>query len=99
MQGLAERRRAGLGVGERDLDERALERERRAQLVRGVGRELALRVEGRLEPAEELVEGVAELGDLVVGPVEREAPVQARGGDLPGGVRDRSQRDAARARR
>ena len=64
----AERVDVCVRIGERDLDQCALERERGAQLVRGVGDELPLRVERGLEAREQLVEGVPELSDLVVGP-------------------------------
>ena len=85
MRGRARGRRAGIEagvrVGERDLDQRSLAGQRRAQLVRGVGDELALGFERRVEPLEQFVEGVAEFLELVLGPVERETLVQARGGD------------------
>ena len=90
--GLAQVVDGRVGVGERDLDQRALERERGAQLVRGVRDELALRVEGGFEPLEQSVEGVAELLELVVGTVEGEAPVQVARRDLARGVGDRAQR-------
>ena len=45
LTGGAQRRGAGGWVGERHLEDRALERERRAQLVRGVRDELALSLE------------------------------------------------------
>ena len=41
-----------------------------AQLVRRVRHEAALRLEGALQPGEQLVEGRAELFQLVVGAVE-----------------------------
>ena len=47
----------GVGVAERELEQGALERERGAQLVGGVGDELPLRVERRLETGEQPVEG------------------------------------------
>ena len=62
---LPERLDRGIGVAERHLGDRALACERRAQLVGGVGHELALRLEGRLETAEQPVEGAAELVELV----------------------------------
>ena len=83
---------AGVGIAERELEQGALERERGAQLVRGVGDELSLRLEGRFEPAEQSVDGGAELLELVVGPVEVEPAVEVAGGDLAGGVGDRAQR-------
>ena len=58
---------AGVRVAERELEQGALERERGAQLVRGVGDELSLRLEGGLEAGEQSVDGAAELLELVVG--------------------------------
>ena len=48
------------------LEMTADDRDRRAQLVAGVGDELALERERLLEPVEHRVEQVPELGDLVV---------------------------------
>ena len=59
--------------------------------MRGVGHELALGDERRFEAPEQLVEGVRELRDLVVGAVEGETLVQARGGDGAGALVDRAQ--------
>ena len=78
---------AGVGIAERELEQGALERERGAQLVRRVGDELSLRVEGRFEAAEQSVEGGAELLELVVGAFEVEPAVEVAGGDLARGVR------------
>ena len=69
-----------------------IRRERRAQLVGGVGDELALERKRALQPAKQLVEGVCELLELVVGAGEVQALVQVGGRDLPGGRRDRAQR-------
>jgi hypothetical protein len=52
-------------------------RQRRAQLVAGVGGEAALALEAVLEPREHLVEGRAETMELVVPTAERQALVQA----------------------
>ena len=60
--------------------------------MRGVGDESPLGFEGSLQPAEQLVEGVAELVKLVVGSLERESLVQVGGGDLAGGGGHRAQR-------
>ena len=49
---------------------------------------MTLRVERRVEPSEEVVEGVPELLQLVLWPVERETLAQVRGGDLSGRTRD-----------
>ena len=82
----------GVGVGEGDLEQRSLAGEGGPQFVRGVGHEVALGLEGRFEPPEEVVEGPAEFGELVVGTVEAEASMQVGGGDLLGGGGDRAQR-------
>jgi hypothetical protein len=60
--------------------------------VRGVRHELALGLEGLLQAAEQGVEGVAELLELVVGSGQGEAPVQVRGRDVLDPGRDRAQR-------
>ena len=83
---------ARVRVAERELEQSALERERRAQLVRRVGDELSLRLEGRFEAAEQSVDGVSELPELVVRPREVEPAVKAARGDLAGGLGDRAQR-------
>ena len=44
------------GIAEGDLEQGPLERERGAQLVRGIGDELSLRLEGGFEPGEQFVE-------------------------------------------
>ena len=80
------------GFGHRHVERGPHSGERCAQLVRGVGDELALERERALEPVEQLVEGVCELLELVVGAGEVQALVQVGGGDLPGGCRDRAQR-------
>ena len=70
-------------------------RERRAQLVRDLGREALFVTEARREPVEQRVERGRELGHLVVRPAEREAIVEValapvRG--LPRHARDRAER-------
>ena len=92
LAGRPERRGVGVGVAERKLEQRPLKRQRRPQLVRGIGDELALRPESTLEPFEQVVERGAELLELVVRPTESEAAVQAGGGDLPRRASDRAQR-------
>ena len=62
----AQRLNARVGVGQRHLRQSLQPGERRAQLVRGVGDELALCLEGRIEPFQQPVERVAELLELVV---------------------------------
>ncbi len=90
--GRAQRFGVGAGVGEGDLKEGAQARERGAQLVGGVGDEVTLSLEGGLQAGEQAVEGVAELGQLVRGLTEIEAPVQVSGGDDLGGGDDGAQR-------
>jgi hypothetical protein len=82
----------GVRVGKRDLGQDALAGQRGAQLVGDVGDELALGGEGGLEPAEQPVEGVRQLLELVVGAVQRQALVKVKGGNMPCGCRDRAQR-------
>ena len=63
----------GVGVGEGDFEQGAQAGEGGAQLVGGVGDEVSLGVEGGFEAGEEVVEGVAEFGELVLWAVEAEA--------------------------
>src|ERR1035437_6383978 len=79
-------------VGEGDLEQGAFPRQRGAQLVRGVGGETPLGVERGLQTREQVVEGVGEFLELVVGSVQGQPLVQAAGGDPPGGGGDRAQR-------
>ena len=51
----------------------------------GVGDEVALGLEGRFETAEQIIEGLAQLGQLVGWPVQSEAAVQVGGGYLARG--------------
>jgi len=62
-QGGAEltQRLAGLRVVEGDLDERAVDGQRGAELVGGVGDEAALAVEGAVQPLQHGIEGVGEV--------------------------------------
>ena len=80
------------GFGHRHVERGPHSGERRAQLVRGVGDELALERERAVESVEQLIEGVCEFLELVVGAGEVQTLVQVGGGDLPGGRRDRAQR-------
>ena len=82
----------GAGIGQGDLADDPLAGQRGAQLVRGVGDELALGAEGCLQPGQQRVEGVAEFLELVIGAGEGEALAQAGGGDLAGGRGDGAQR-------
>ena len=54
----------------------------------GVGDEVSLRLERSVEPPEQVIEGVAEPLELVVGAVEGEALSQAGGRDSAGGGGD-----------
>jgi hypothetical protein len=57
----------GPGVGQGDVDVGADDGQGVAQLVGGVGDELALGGEGRVQPGQHGVEGVGQLLELVVG--------------------------------
>ena len=72
-------------IVECDFDEGAVDREGCAQLVGGVGDESSLAVEGAVKPFEHGVECVSEVFDLIVGPDEGDALVQAAVGNPPGG--------------
>ena len=78
----------GVGVGEGDFEEGSQTREGGAQLVGGVGDEVPLGVEGGFKAGEEVVEDVAQFGQLVGGLAEVEALVEVPGGDGPGGGGD-----------
>ena len=98
LAGRAQGLGVGVRVGERHLQQRALAGERGAQLMGGVGDELALGLERRLQPSEQVVERATELGELVIGPVEAEPAVQIGGRDLLGRRRHRAQRPQEPAR-
>ena len=85
-------RLAGLRVVEGDVDERAVDGQRGAQFVGGVGDEPALAVEGAVEAFQHGVEGVGEIFDLVVGAGQGDSFVQAAVGDSAGGGGDVLQR-------
>ena len=82
----------GVGVGKRNLEERALSGERGAQLVGGVGDEMTLRLEGRFQALEEVVECPSELGELIVWAVKIEPAVKVGCRDLSRGRGDGSKR-------
>ena len=86
-------------VGEGYLEQGAFPGQGRAQLVRGIGGEAPLGVERGLQPREQVVEGVGEFLELVVGSVQAQPLVQAAGGDPPGGGGDRAQRAQRPGRR
>ncbi len=75
-------------VRHRDLQQRAVDGQRGAQLVGGVGDEPALAVEGVVEAFQHRVERVGQVLDLVVRPGHRDAPVQRVGGQAAGGLGD-----------
>jgi hypothetical protein len=79
-------------IGERDLEHGPLHGERRPQLVRGVGDEVALRLEGGLQPLEQAVDDVCEVFQLVTRTRKGKPPVQALLGDVPRRARDRGDR-------
>ncbi len=91
--------RVELAALEQHLDVRPQARNRRAQLMRGVGDQLALgahrlveRRAGALQPVEHGVEAPGELADLVVG-VDPDAPAQVLGlADVLGRLGDLAQR-------
>jgi hypothetical protein len=80
------------GSAKGQLDGRPLQGKRRAQLVRGVRDELALGLDELLQSCEQIVEGVAQLLELVIRIAECEALVQAGGRDVAGGGGNRPQR-------
>ncbi len=65
-----------VGVGEGHVDLGPQHRQRRAQLVAGVGDEAALRVERRLQPVEHRVEARGQLGHLAPGVPQRQTGVE-----------------------
>jgi hypothetical protein len=82
----------GGGIGQGDLEQGAFPGQGGAQLVGGAGGEAPLGVEGGFQPREQVVEGVGEFLELVVGSLQCKALVQAAGGDPAGGAGDRAQR-------
>ena len=65
LAGRTQRHRCGTGVGEGHLEHGALQGERGAQLVGGVGDKLPLGVERGLQPGEQAVDGVGQILKLV----------------------------------
>ena len=80
------------GSAQGDLEQGALPGQRGAQLMRRVGREPPLGVERCLQPREQVVEGVGEFPELVVGSAQGQSLVQVAGRDPAGGGSDRAQR-------
>jgi hypothetical protein len=86
-------RDARIGVRERDVDLGAHDGERRAQLMRGVGDEPALRVERRVEPVEHAVQRAGRVAELVGGaPQPDPLPREGRVVEPLGGLGDAAQR-------
>ena len=85
-----------LGAQARRLQAQAQPGQRGAQLVRGVGDEVALGVERAHEPVGHVVEGVGHL-DLLGRAGRRGARAQVAGGDLPRRARQAAQRTRQRA--
>ena len=79
-------------VGAGHVEQGLRDRERRAQLVGGVGREPLLLGDLRLEPREHGVEGVGELAELVVGALAAGSGARAIRRRQAGGVGDAGQR-------
>ena len=99
LAGQAQGGGGGGGVCEGYLDHGAFEGERGAQLVGGVGDELPLGVEGGLQPGEQCVDGVGEVGELVGGARHGQPSAQVVFGDGPGGRGDLPAAAAGCARR
>jgi hypothetical protein len=82
----------GLGVAQAHVQRRAHDRQRRAQLVRGVGGEAPLAGERPVQPLQHAVEGVGELLELVLRAVQADALLEGVGGAALGGGGDGRQR-------
>ncbi len=80
------------GVAQRYLQQGAVEGERGAQFVGGVGDEVPLGGEGGFQAGQQVVEGAGEFFELIVGPGQGEPLVQAGGGDPAGGGGDGAHR-------
>jgi hypothetical protein len=89
---LAQRRRVGVRVRERHLEQGPLGRQRRPQLVRRVRHEAPLRLERRVQPGEQVVERPAEPGELVVAAAQPQPPAQVARRDVLRGGGDRADR-------
>jgi hypothetical protein len=79
-------------VGEGHLQHGPRRGQRGPQLMRGIGDEVPLCLEGCLQPGQQAVDRVSEVGELIARAGHREPAVQVVFGDLPGGGGDRSQR-------
>ncbi len=98
LAGGAERRGGGIGIGQRHLQQGPFGGQRGAQLMGSVGHEAPLRLERRLQPGEQAVQGSAEFGELVVAAAQGHPAAQVAGRDVPGGGGDRAQRAQEPAR-
>ena len=88
----------GVGIGQRDVDQGAVDRDRGLQLVRGVPDECLLVLERRRQPFHHRVEGAGELAQLVPRTGHRDPLVEVAGSDHPrgrGDLLDRSQQRPA----
>ena len=77
-----------LGLGQREVDLAAHQREWRAQLVGGVAGELPLPSEGQFDPLEHRVERRGEPAEFVIGQVEVESGIEIVAVDLTRQPRD-----------
>ena len=82
--------RCGFGGG--GIQGGAHHRQRSAQLVRGAGGEPALGGEGGFQPVQQVVDGVAEVFELIIGAGHGQPLTQVLGRDRPGGSGDLPQR-------
>ena len=73
-----------LGLRERHIEGRPDDRERVAQLMRGVLDERALRPDAAVEPVEHPVEGIGQIAQLVLRAVEMDAPGEVGRLDVAG---------------
>lgn len=82
----------GAPGSEMDLQQGAVDRQRGAQLVRGVADEPLLCGEGPLQPVQHVVEGVRQLLQLVVRAVQLDPPGEVRAGHPARGPGDPAER-------
>ena len=92
LAGCAPPTRCLVGIEQSRLQQCVLQRQWCPQLVRRVGDELPLRLEGPVEPCDQCIERVPELLQFVVGPRQRQALMQVVCGDVASRRRDGPQR-------
>jgi hypothetical protein len=92
LTGLPECARAGVGIAQHHFHHRANGGERSAQLVGGVGHEPALSLEGAFQSAQQSVDRVSELPELIARAGQGKTPMKVGLRDLLGGGCDRPQR-------